>query len=288
MSADTSPALKTPTTYDEQAELLRSRGLIIPDMETATQILRNLNYYRFTAYLLPFRKPDSEEYVAGTTFARVYDIYEFDRHLRNLIVSALEPIEVMMRTRIAYFHAHKYGAGGYMDAGNFEDATRHEEFIEEFNSVIAKNAKSLVVQHHQMSYGGRFPIWVAVEFFSFGMLSRFYGNMKPEDRRQVAHDLGQGPEHLRSWLHCLTYLRNMCAHYTRLYYLKMMYRPRPPKDNTACTSGRVFDIIFVMKYLYPDRGRWSNVVLRQLQALAVCVGKMHNKEVVSDRFSLPA
>lgn len=107
----------------------------------------------------------SEQYAEGTTLDRVYAIYEFDRRFRNLIVSAFEPIEIMLRTRIAYYHAHTYGADGYVSSANFEDCRRHEEFIDEFNSVVMKNSKSLIVQHHSSNYGGRFPIWVAVELF---------------------------------------------------------------------------------------------------------------------------
>ncbi|MEX0975198.1 MAG: Abi family protein [Bacillota bacterium] len=267
MSADTPPALKTPTTYEEQVQLLRSRGLHIPDTETAKQILRNVNYYRFSAYLLPFRVTGSEQYAEGTTLNRVYSIYEFDQRLRSLIVSALEPIEIMLRTRIAYYHAHTYGADGYMNSANFEDCSRHDEFIEEFNSVVMKNSKSLIVQHHGINYGGRFPIWVAVELFSFGILSKIYANMRPEDRRQIAQDLGQGPEHLKSWFRCLAYLRNLCAHYARLYYENMRSLPRLPRGKPEIASGRVFDIVYVMKFLYPDLGKWRSSILRELQAL---------------------
>lgn len=36
MSADTPPALKSPTPYEEQVQLLRSGGLLTPDTEAAS------------------------------------------------------------------------------------------------------------------------------------------------------------------------------------------------------------------------------------------------------------
>ncbi|MCH4201117.1 MAG: hypothetical protein LKF87_13980 [Clostridium tyrobutyricum] len=61
--------LKKPASFDEQIRKLKGRGLIIQDEEKAKFILSNLNYYRFTAYLLPF-KLDGDIYVKGTSFKK--------------------------------------------------------------------------------------------------------------------------------------------------------------------------------------------------------------------------
>jgi abortive infection bacteriophage resistance protein len=97
--------LKPPTTFDQQIEILKSRGIVINDSSFARAILERLNYYRFSAYCLPFKKAD-ECYEYGTTFEKVYKIYEFDRKLRNLIYYSIGPIEISFRTKIAYYHAH--------------------------------------------------------------------------------------------------------------------------------------------------------------------------------------
>jgi len=77
------PTVKPSTTYGQQIEKLRSRGCIISDEIFATTVLSRVNYYRLTAYLLPFRRPDGS-YVQGTDFNTVYRIYEFDRKLRHI------------------------------------------------------------------------------------------------------------------------------------------------------------------------------------------------------------
>ena len=100
--------LKPATTFDEQIEKLCSRHCIIRDPAFCRAILEQVNYYRLTAFFLPFKNPDGT-YTDGTSFYRVYRIYEFDRRLRGILFSAIEQIEVYLRTQLAYFHGHKYG-----------------------------------------------------------------------------------------------------------------------------------------------------------------------------------
>lgn len=247
--------------------ILKRRGLIIADDDYAISVLRNVNYYRFSAYLLPFRLPGSDMYLPGTTFDRVYAIYEFDGRFRSLLMSAVEPIEIMLRTRIAYYHAHKYGPAGYEQSGLFSNPKFHADFMQEFSKVVQKNRRTLFVRHHIEQYGGRFPIWVAVELFSLGMLSRFFANLKPEDRKRIAKELGLGPEHLKSWLVCLAYLRNCCAHYCRLYDQHLPSLPRMPRSSPFPGSGKVFDVIYIMSFMYPAPAKWVSGTVLPLQAL---------------------
>ena len=48
--------LKKPLTFDEQLDKLASHGIIISDREKAKDILKRVNYYRFTGYALQFRQ----------------------------------------------------------------------------------------------------------------------------------------------------------------------------------------------------------------------------------------
>ena len=61
----TKPALDIPA----QLFLLESRGLGIEDLAFARRTLENVSYYRFSAYLYPFRRKDgSDGFIPGTTF----------------------------------------------------------------------------------------------------------------------------------------------------------------------------------------------------------------------------
>jgi len=82
---------KNPLTYDEQADLLISRGLQV-DREYLIQILKNVNYYRLTGYLYPFRKNfgEKDEFLEDTSFSTVWRHYTFDRQIKLLLLDAIE------------------------------------------------------------------------------------------------------------------------------------------------------------------------------------------------------
>lgn len=124
---------KPPLKYKEQLEKLKKRGCIINDDKKCISILKSINYYRLSAYFLPF-KLDNGNYEEGLSFERVFSIYEFDRKLHGILFNALEETEIFLRSKIAYFHAHKYGALGYMDKSNFSvKAELHENFKREID-----------------------------------------------------------------------------------------------------------------------------------------------------------
>ncbi len=80
---------KPPLTYQQQVELLKSRGLLIPDEERAIRHLSNISYYRLSAYMLPCKKIKdgryTDHFIEGKTWDDVYNLYLFDRKLRLLV-----------------------------------------------------------------------------------------------------------------------------------------------------------------------------------------------------------
>lgn len=258
--------LKKPTTYQEQLDILKARNIVIDDPARCVAVLESVNYYRFTAYFLPFKQNDGS-YLPDTRFQRVYRIYEFDRKLRGILLAALEEVEIYLRAKFAYFHAHKYGAEGYLDAANFSTHHQAEKFRENLDREIASNKRSAFVIHHNEHYGGHFPIWAVVELFTFGMLSRFYSDMKTPDQKQLSREIYHTiPKNVTSWLYCCTDLRNICAHYGRLYY--RIFPAIPANVNASPMQARqLWGAVLALKALYPDQEKWNNEILPQLCAL---------------------
>ena len=64
--------MKYATTLDEQVEKLKNRGLVINDEEKAKEVLLDIGYYRFGAYLFPFEKkyPNKRTEITSTRTAR--------------------------------------------------------------------------------------------------------------------------------------------------------------------------------------------------------------------------
>ena len=94
--------------------------------------------------------------------------------MRHITFSAIENIEIFVRSIIAYHHAHVYGATGYLEKKNFnvkpiKKPQKFEDFISQIDTIIKKQEnKELFVDHHIKNYGGKFPIWAVIELFSFG------------------------------------------------------------------------------------------------------------------------
>ena len=252
------PQIKPPITYEEQIEKLKTRGCIIEDTSFCTKVLSQINYYRLSAYFLPFKKPNGD-YISGTSFNKIFQIYEFDRELRNLLFSAIEEIEIYLKAKIAYFHAHKYGATGYLNKDNYNIKHRHDIFHNLINTEIKNNNKVLFVKHHINKYGGQFPIWAVTELFTFGMLSYFYSDLPKQDQKQLARDMfATIPKNLSSWLRCCTDLRNICAHYGRLYFRIFSAIPANIQGLETSTERRLFGAIMALRALYPDKIKWNN------------------------------
>lgn len=279
--------VKEHKTYKEQINKLINRGCKITDTERAANILKRVNYYRLSAYFLPFKQTD-DFYISGTTLENVYGIYEFDKRLTVMLYGLIEEIEVFIKTQIAYYHSLTYGALGYLDDKNFmpTKANKHQNLMDLFNHEVQNNADSLFVKHHNQNYNGQFPLWVAVELFTLGNTSQFYSQMKAADKKAVSKNLTELTgyayqyKQLESLLFCLTHLRNKCAHFTRLYYHKFGTIPKFPKYvtqviNFDSNNVRIYQYLFILRILTPIPERWNNFVT-ELEALIDSYSKQIN------------
>jgi abortive infection bacteriophage resistance protein len=252
--------VKLPLTYKQQLEKLRTRGCLISDSTFCERILEQVNYYRLSAYFLPFK--ENERYIEGTTFDNVYQLYEFDQKLRNILFATIEEIEVFLKAKIAYYHAHKYGALGYNVLANYNTKCDINKFITSIKTKINDNRRIQFVKHHIDNYNGQFPIWVIIELFTFGMLSRFYVNLPKLDQKVVARELyATIPKNLASWLRCCSDLRNICAHFGRLYFRIFTAVPAGFPNIDDATKRRLFGAVLVLKQLYPNSDRWNKILL---------------------------
>ena len=250
-------------------QLLKSRGLVISDEDKCLGFLHSVNYYLFSAYLLPFKQSNGN-YERGTSFETVLRIFEFDRKFRSLLFTVVEEIELFLRAQLSYYSAHAYGPHGYLDAKHYSIRHDHNRFMKTVNTAINNNRNTPVVMHHNAKYNGLFPIWVIVDYFSIGNHSYFYTDWLVKDKKNFAKDLfGATYPFLDSWMKCITVLRNRCAHYSRLYFSLFTDLPKiPTKLNYKCT-GRVFDQLMMLKLLYINKARWNTDFVLSLNALII-------------------
>ena len=257
--------LKKPLSFEEQIVRLREHhGLCIEDCERTKEILGRVNYYRLSAYGIGLKsETDQEKYIDGISLEHIYRLYRFDCALRALIIPVIEEIEIGLRTQIAYQLATKYGAEGYRDINNFDDTTQkdgssnHQKTMQKLNQEIERQKNLPCVIHHNNKYGGHFPIWAAVELFSFGMLSSIFSIMKPEDKKAVAAALGVDVRYLKGWILALVEIRNICAHYGRLYNMPLKQTPRLFKEHGQYAGKKLFSRLLVMGRMLKGRSTWK-------------------------------
>lgn len=252
--------IKEPTTVKQQIELLKHRNLQITNEEEAMEILSRINYYRLSAYMLSYKNNDW--FKEGITFKDVYNLYKFDKKFRNLVIGLLETIEITFRTEIAYFLAHQYGPLGYEKSEYFINEKAHEEMIQQLYYEIERS-NEIFVKHHKDKYEGVFPIWVAFEVTSFGLLSRIFSNLKNDVKSKFAKKYYNVPHtYIKSWLYSLSMFRNICAHYGRTYNKNLVIKPMINKKDIkkGIKNDSSFAILFIIKKLIKDKKEWSSFV----------------------------
>ena len=110
-----------------------------------------------------------------------------------------------------------------------------------------------------IKYEGHFPIWVAVELFTFGNLSSLYSIMKNEDQQAIADLYHTNRKHLGSWILALVEIRNICAHYSRLYNMPLKQSPYLYSENQKYRRGsinKVFPVLLVIKRMQNNSELW--------------------------------
>lgn len=241
------PFSKPYLTVAAQIALLKARGLAITDDGRATAALERIGYYRLSGYWYPLRASTGsgaartvlDPFRPGSEFGQIVDLYVFDKKLRLLTLDALERIEVALRTDIALLlgqhspTAHREPA---LLHGRFtktllpgKSVTGHQVWLTRLDDTATRSREEFV-QHFRSSYSGHLPIWMAVELWDFGMLSHFLSGMRYQDQTTLAAKYGlPRPELLTGWVRSLNFVRNVCAHHSRLWNRPLVDQPPLPK-----------------------------------------------------------
>lgn len=261
-------SLKSPLTYAQQVDkLLNAHNLSIPDPANAEKILSKVNYYRLSGYGIGlYQKGSHELYRDNLSIENLYNIYIFDSRLRNILMSVIEQVEIEFRTKVANYHSLKYGADGYMQKSNFNvkiDKDGNEIYdlvINRFNSECIRQKNKPFVIHHINKYNGEFPLWVAVELFTFGNLSSLYDIMPHDDKDNIARFYNTKANYLNSWLLAILEVRNICAHFSRLYNLPLQQTPHLYKENKKYRGkfNKLFPVLLVIKRMLNSDDRWDS------------------------------
>lgn len=255
--------LEPAMSIEEQIDNLKEIGLIIDDIEYAKSFLNDVSYFRLIkAYSLGL-KPKNSDYYKGITFEEIVQLYLFNANFRQLLFAQIEKIEVNLRCRISNYFSIKYGVLGYKNADNFVNGIYYNDFVEDMEKEINRNSKAPFVKNFKTNYeNGDIPFYALVELFSFGTLSKFYKNMKNTDKKSIASSFGIGYTYLESWIENIAFVRNICAHYGRVYNVNLSKTPILYKQYIAdgISNLRVFATLLCMKHILKNDNHWKDFV----------------------------
>jgi len=258
-------------TTAQHIELMKSRGLEIGDETFAAHWLEKSGYYRLTGYGLPFRKrcPNGEledGFVEGAAFEDIVSIYEFDRHLRLLVLDAVERFEVAFRTCLNNTLALKYGPHWFIDRNLWSDKIDektgkpyfdHAEFLEAVN----KDRQTPFIKKYRATYDDPEypPCWMLAETMTLGTWSRAYGMLvNNQDKKPVSDAFHLSVGEMVSWSQTINDLRNKCAHQSRIWDARYVSGPRKKGylknivGDNQCFFAQVAALIYCLWSVEPE------------------------------------
>ncbi len=268
--------LKKPLTIEEQIKKLEEHGITIKNHDEARALLERVSYYRLSGYTLQFRKSPSSSMLASKhELSEIRRIYDFDSQLRAILRYYIEILEIYYKTVISNsFSLEKCNKPPYDQhylEDNYFDKKGFDKIIENFNKEKNYYSDSLIVKHHRSIYDGKMPLWVMFELMSFSNVSMLYNAMYTSSQENIAKMVGIGCNTLANHLHCMSVLRNKCAHAARL--INTRYNP-PAKlskkflrDNPSVSNDSLFAYLKVIKYRLPSeelRIEFQNKIFRAI------------------------
>jgi len=224
----------------QQLAIMEARGLAIKDPASAERNLKFIGYFRLSGYALPFQAQANADgthsFIENTPFENVIDLYFFDRCLRLLVIDALEKIEVGLRSILNQHMSEQLGSHWYLNQAAFVQSFDHTEFITRIKSNIGHGkvrspVRQSFIQHYFKKYNAPElpPSWMIFEILSMGTVSKIFKNIAREHQKPIAKMFNVDPSVLASWIHSLSYLRNLAAHHQRIWNRNFTIKPTKAK-----------------------------------------------------------
>lgn len=95
------PYPKRILTIPQQLQSYIDAGMTISSIDEATVALTTIGYYRLRGYSFHLYDNASKQYLPGTDFSDVLNLYHFDTELSQLLFGMATCIEVALRARLS-------------------------------------------------------------------------------------------------------------------------------------------------------------------------------------------
>lgn len=228
---------------EELLELLRGRGLGVPDPEVAAHYLDTVGHHRLSGfYPFFYAQPKVFDAEIPAVIDNIIHLYSFDRRLRLLLMGPLEKIEVGLRALIIrevgdYLRTQADGAikinlfdeslynleakGARRTFDQVRDACKKGAYTKWYVLFVhSKEGKGLDDKTRQAVFEEHYrslPAWATLQAVSFGPLVQIFSLLKPEIAFKISDRFGMSRKVLTPLLFGLKELRNSCAHHEPIW-----------------------------------------------------------------------
>lgn len=225
------PYQKPYLSSSQLCDKLIGQGLSIDDRDFAEKVLNRCSYYRFKAYLSPFKDKETKRFVENTTFHHGYELYMFDSELRSYIFDIIEKVEIGVRSALDQWITKKTeNPFWYLDASLFKNNGQQVKTVSRVRDMFV-DSKEEYAKHYQEKYYNEYcpfyrdlpPAWVAIELMTFGNVVKLIQNISDDKIQSLKMDRFskkfniQKFQTLTSWMNVLHQIRNYCGHHNRLF-----------------------------------------------------------------------
>lgn len=266
--------LKEPLTTSQIIDVLKERGLSIEDEDAAVHYLEHISYFRFAAYLRPMETDTKlHTYKETATFDKARSLYEFDMRLRELLFSAIQQIEISLRSKIINKFSLKYGPMWFLEETLAIDKHNYIDNLTTIKRELERSKEDYIKEHYAKYDNTTFPpSWKLLELSSFGCLTKLYINFNDVSvKKKIAIDYGV-PQHeiMESWMKSVNVIRNICAHHGRVWNRIIPVMPQLPKTlknswivNKPQTFNKLYSslccIVYWLNSINPNNNFVSNL-----------------------------
>ena len=236
-------------TFEQLVELMESRG-ITTDEQTIPTLKRESYYAIINGYKDPFldkmgmQRSAEDIYIPGTTFRQIYNLFMFDRQLRQTMFSYLTASEAALKNAVVYAFCERHPKPSeYLERSNYVDSknmlvpktyrgNKSEEYainmanlMRILNGKLTNTKRMRPFVKHYLNCYGSVPLWVLQNDLTFGNIAHFYQLQTRNVQNAACKTIGEiagrnarlTPHDLLRVFDVLVGFRNICAHDERLY-----------------------------------------------------------------------
>lgn len=302
--------LKEFKTIDEQIGLLKSRGLVIKDEQTAKLYLLTNNYYNIINGYGEFFPKCGEQYTDGTSFEEIWRLYLFEMEAKQAIFQAIIAMERHLKAVFAYRFAEAYPDKpyAYLSIESYDKRSTLDvvKTISSLSRTIQQQTRvrPSSIEHYVQKYQS-VPIWVLVNHIDFGQLRSMLSYAPTKIQNAVARDMLHfvnqyfavpcketfTPEIMSSFIANINDVRNVCAHNNRLLRYKCRrdskyWRPLHEKYGVQPDSNRstIFSVFLSLQCFLTisEYGTMHNKIRKLAHRLDTRVRTLSAEDVLAE------